>query len=131
MKLSRLATVTDGLMVSEQLFQEPPLFSPMMMTTGLVLERMVHSPFNHLMQLLAQESFTEKITCFCGIQKCILSCSRYILLDPTLCQFNTIHYSKLLYLKPVLLIFCDLPFSFPYGNIPSYSPVKFCITSQC
>jgi hypothetical protein len=54
MKLSRLATVKDGLMVSEQLFPEPPLFSSMMMVTGVVLERLVHSPFNHLMQLLAQ-----------------------------------------------------------------------------
>ena len=33
MTLSQLATVTDGLMESEQLFPEPPLFLSMMMGT--------------------------------------------------------------------------------------------------
>ena len=58
MKLSWLTTVTDGLIVSEQLFPEPPLFLSVMMGTGVVLERLVSSAFNHLMQLLAQGSFT-------------------------------------------------------------------------
>jgi len=57
MKLTQLATVTDGLMVSEQLFLEQPLFLSMMMGAGVVLERLVHSAFKHL-QLLAQGSFT-------------------------------------------------------------------------
>jgi hypothetical protein len=131
MKLSRLAKVTDGLMVSEQLFPEPPLFSSMMMGTGVVLERLVHSAFNHLMQLLAQGSFAEKNSYFHEIQSCILSCSRFTLLDPTLCQFNTIHYSQMMYLKPILLLFYGLLFSFPYGNLLSYSPAKFCTTSLC
>jgi len=130
MGLPWLATVKDGLMVSEQLFPEPPLFSCMMMGTGVVLERLVHLPFNHLTQLLAQESFMEKTTYFHEIQRCI-SYSRCILLDPTLSQFNTIHYSQLMYLKPVLLLFYGLLFSFPYGNLLSYSPTKFCTTSQC
>jgi hypothetical protein len=60
MKLSWLATVTDGLMESEQLFPEPPLFLSMRMGTGVVLKRLVHSAFNHLKQLLAQGSFTKK-----------------------------------------------------------------------
>jgi len=126
-----LATVKDGLIVHEQLFPKWPLFSSMMMGTGVVLERLVNSPFNHLMQLLAQKSFMEKTTYFNEIQRCILSYSRCILLDPTLCHFNTIHYSQLMYLKPVLLLFYDLLVSFPYGNLLSYSPVKFCTTSQC
>jgi hypothetical protein len=45
-------------MVSEQLFPEPLLFSCMMMGTVVVLERLVHSAFNHLMQLLAPGSLT-------------------------------------------------------------------------
>jgi hypothetical protein len=71
MKLSRLAAVTDGLMVSEQLFQEPPLFLATMMKTGMILERLVHSQFNSLMQVLTQESFTDKTTYFHETQRCI------------------------------------------------------------
>jgi hypothetical protein len=49
---------------------------------------------------------------------------------PTLCQFNTIHYSQLMYLTPVFLLFSGLLFSLPYCTLPSHYPAKFCTTSQ-
>jgi len=61
-------------------------------------------------------------TYFHEIQRCILSYSRCILLDPTLCQFNIIHYSQRMYLKPVLLLFYGLLLSFPYGNLSAQLP---------
>jgi hypothetical protein len=64
-KIFRPATVSGGWMASKTMFQGLPMslssgtwLSSMMMTTTIVLERMVHLPFNHLMWLLARKNFT-------------------------------------------------------------------------
>jgi hypothetical protein len=84
---------------------------------------LVHSAFNHLMQLLAQGSFTEKNTYFHEIQRCILSCSRCILVDPTVCQFNkfTIH-NWCSYC--CFMVFCSASHMVTFLHIPQLSSAK-------